>query len=138
MRAQASWNGSNGFKVEFESSNNVITEWGEGRKNPSPMELFLSALSCCTGVDVIEIIKKMRKELRSFSVTAEGKRRKEYPQIFTEIKLTYELQTDATHDDVDRAIRLSMEKYCSVRGMLRPEIKVDYMIKINNIGTQSS
>lgn len=131
LEAVAEWNGSSGFDVKA-GKHSLSAAWGTERKSATPMELFLSSLACCSGVDVVEIIKKMRKRLQSLTIRAEGIRRDEYPQIFTEIHLRYIAVTDATAEEMDRAISLSMNKYCSVRGMIKDEVKIEYTMELHN------
>ena len=105
----------------------VVMDAGSGEnKGQSPMELVLSALAGCATVDVIEILKKRRKTVDGLTVDADAERRDEpFPRIFTKIKLTFKLSSpDASQEELDKAIALSVEKYCSVRGMITPEAEV--------------
>ena len=94
----------------------------------SPMELLLSAVSGCASVDVIEIIKKKRRTVNGLSITVGADRREEpWPRIFTAIRLHFVLDSpDATEKELGQAVSLSMDKYCSVAGMLREAATIDY------------
>jgi putative redox protein len=93
------------------------------KKNQSPVELLLSALSSCAAVDVVAILKKRKKTIRSFRVEADGTRREDPPRYFTKIKLTFIVHSpDVTEEELEKAAHLSVDKYCSVAGSLRSEI----------------
>jgi putative redox protein len=92
---------------------------------PSPVELVLQALGGCTAMDIVSILQKMRRTIRSLTVELDAERREEYPRIFTHIHILYILaSSDATEHELERAIQLSEEKYCSVSGMLKPAVKI--------------
>jgi putative redox protein len=104
------------------------TQHAAGRQNrlgPSPVELVLQALGGCTAMDIVSILQKMRRTIRSLTLDLEAERREEYPRIFTQIHLLYTLVSpDVTEHELERAIQLSEEKYCSVSGMLRATVKM--------------
>ena len=105
----------------------VIMDTGSGQdKGQSPIELVLSAISGCAVVDVLEILTKRRKTIESLKVDVEAERRDEpHPRIFTRIVLTFKLVSpDANHEELAKAIDLSLNKYCSVRGMIGPDVQV--------------
>jgi putative redox protein len=92
---------------------------------PSPVELVLQALGGCTAMDVVSILQKMRRTIQSLTLELQGERREEHPRIFTHIHILYKLVSpDTTAHELERAIKLSEEKYCSVSGMLRPTVKI--------------
>ena len=84
-----------------------------------PMQLLLAALGGCTGMDIAVILKKKHLDLTDLKVKVRGKRAEDYPMIWTEIEVTYLLWgNDLNKKDVEQAIALSEEKYCSVGIML--------------------
>ncbi|MDP2913855.1 MAG: OsmC family protein [Candidatus Aminicenantes bacterium] len=96
-----------------------------------PMELLLMSLASCSAQTVISLLKKMRQDVRGFTVKAEGARRVEHPTVFTEIRLSFEVEgNDLSAETVDKAIRKSEEKYCPVWAMLKPGVKISYSYKI--------
>jgi len=103
--------------------------FGDG-EYPSPVELLLMALGGCTAMDVISILNKKRLEPKEFTVEVEGKRRETHPKVFTEIKIRYRFKGDLPKKAVEQAIRLSMEKYCSVSAMLKATAKVEWEYEI--------
>ncbi|MCS6907589.1 MAG: OsmC family protein [Anaerolineales bacterium] len=96
-----------------------------------PAELLLMAAASCSGYDVVEILEKQRQPLRGLEILCSGNQQKDAPYSFTEMHLHYILYGDLDAEKVERAIRLSQEKYCSVVATLRPSIPVtfDYEIR---------
>jgi len=85
-----------------------------------PSQLLLISLAACSAYDVVEILQKKRKTLRSLEVTADGEHDSEPPWAIRKIHLHYRLVgEDLTDKAVEQAIRLSEEKYCSVAATVR-------------------
>ena len=124
------WGGSRQFIGWDEAGHGVVMDAkaaykGEG-SGTRPLELFLYALAGCTGMDVISILEKKRQDVRSFEMQVEATQREDdYPKIYTDIQITYVVTGYGVKEAaVARAIELSEEKYCSVRGMLGPQTQV--------------
>jgi putative redox protein len=83
-----------------------------------PMEVLLSALGGCSGVDVAGILAKQRQPLHELTIRVEGERPEGEPAPFTRIHLHFELAGPTDERAVARAVALSVEKYCSVARML--------------------
>jgi putative redox protein len=99
---------------------------------PSPMEAVEGAVAACTGMDVVSVLQKMRKDLHSLRIEVEVERRDEHPRIFTSMVLVYYLEgSDLDEASAHRAVQLSQEKYCSVAAMLRPTVHLAYRIVLN-------
>ncbi len=98
---------------------------------PSPTQTLLLALAGCMGVDVRLILEKSRVPLEALEVEVEGERAETEPRRFEVIRLTYRIRGPSPPDrpKVERAIRLSREKYCSVLHSLRPDIEVDVRVE---------
>jgi putative redox protein len=97
----------------------------------NPMALLLVALGGCTGMDVINILQKERKEVTSLSVEVNGERAQEIPTVYTEIQLTFKISGhQLTHEVVEHAVQLSEEKYCSVGIMLCKTARIKTIIEI--------
>lgn len=96
---------------------------------PTPMETLLIALAGCTGMDVTGILEKMRAPLDSLTIAVSGERAATHPKVFTRIHIRYEFGgAGLTYEQVERAVRLSHEKYCSVSAMLRPAVPITHEI----------
>ena len=96
-----------------------------------PSELLLLALGSCTAYDVVSILGKRRKEIRSLHVCVDGQQAEEAPWPFEKIHIHYEVAgPDLTEDEVEKAIKLSKEKYCSVSATLErgAEVTFDFTV----------
>jgi putative redox protein len=83
------------------------------------MHLLLIAVAGCTGMDIASILQKKRLALSDLQVQVRGKRARDYPMIWTDIHITYLVWGEAIQPkDVEQAIQLSEDKYCSVGLML--------------------
>lgn len=97
-----------------------------------PMQLLLMGLAGCAAVDVVDILRKGRFELTSFRVEATGDRPDGVlPAPFRSIHLDFALEGDLTPDRVERAIRLSLEKYCSAAATLRHAARITVGYSVN-------
>lgn len=104
---------------------------GAVTKGPTPMEAFLQAGAVCGAMDVVYILRKRRKEITFFEVTVEAERAADYPKIFEDFRITYRIGGDGiTRAEVEKAMKLSQDKYCSVINMLIPEVKVSYKLEL--------
>jgi putative redox protein len=85
----------------------------------SPKALLLSGLAGCSGIDVVDILKKMKVDFSGLEVSAEADQTEEHPKVFKDIYITYTVATEAANrDKVQRAVELSLTKYCGVSAML--------------------
>ncbi len=97
----------------------------------SPKELVLMGLAGCTANDVISILKKKRAPLDNLEINVTGTEREEHPKIFTEIHVEYVFYGDGlAAQDVERAIELSVTKYCSVSAILSASAKLTHSYRI--------
>ncbi len=98
---------------------------GEGT-GPRPLELVLYALGGCTAVDVVGILEKQRIDIRGVEIEVSGiQREDEHPHYYESVELHYSFVGVAVPEAaVERAIELSQTTYCSVRGMLGPQVRV--------------
>lgn len=109
----------------------VVTIDGGGEAGPSPMLALLLALAGCSGSDIVHIMDKMRVRLQALAIHVEGTRRDEEPRRYTAIRLRYRLEGEGLdRAKAERAVGLSLDKYCSVAHSLAPDIRLDYEIHI--------
>jgi len=100
-----------------------------------PMQLLLVALAGCTAMDIVSILRKKRLDLEAFKVKVRGVRAEDYPQIWQELHVTYLLWgNDLKAKDVEQAIELSEDKYCSVGAMLGTSAKLTSEYRIYEPG----
>ncbi len=106
---------------------------GEG-KGVRPMETVLMAIAGCSSIDIVMILKKMRQNLEDIEVEVNGEKVETIPQVFKTIHIKYILTGNLKEEKVAEAVRLSMEKYCSVSKMIEKaaEITYEYEIKPGN------
>lgn len=96
-----------------------------------PKELLLLSLGGCTGSDVASILKKKRVKLDNFEMNIEAEMTEEHPKVFTKINLEYVFYgSDIKEDDVERAIELSLTKYCGVTAMLQKSMEINHTYRI--------
>lgn len=106
-------------------------EFGGENSAPSPMELLLMAVGGCTAMDVISILKKMRVDFKRVEVVVEGERHKDHPKYFEGIDILYKIYgKNIKHEQVQRAIDLSRDKYCSVIHTVNGVAKINYSYEI--------
>lgn len=85
----------------------------------APMQLLLVAAAGCMAMDVVSILRKKRLPLRGFRVGMDGTRSDGHPKRFTEMRFVYTAVGEVPQADLDEAIKLSEEKYCSVSATLK-------------------
>jgi putative redox protein len=107
---------------------------GGENNGPIPKPLVLTALSGCTGMDVIALLRKKNIELNYFDIKAEGELSKEAPVQYISIHLTYQFKgDDAYQEDALKAVSDSQEKYCGVSSMLKKIMPVTWDVLYNEI-----
>jgi putative redox protein len=117
-----------GQSVETDASPAI----GGTDKGMRPMQLLLSALGSCSSIDVILILKKKRQNLRDIKVTVSGERETgAIPEVFKTIHVHYELFGEVEAEKAERAIQLSMEKYCSVTRMVEKVATISWSYHLN-------
>lgn len=135
VEAKLRWNGKMGF-VGVSGSNHTVVmdvrpESGGDGTAPSPMELVLMALGGCSGVDVAEILRKKRLNVRDFQIILEGERAEDYPKVFTKVQMTFVFEGEGlTMKPLEDAVRLSLDKYCSVAGMVGKTADIQWKVEI--------
>ena len=92
-----------------------------------PMELVLMGTGACSAIDVVHILRKARQPITDCIVEVEAERAAEDPKVFTQIHLHYVVTGNGLAPaQVERAIKLSKEKYCSATIMLAATAKVTF------------
>lgn len=131
MKTHTTWIKKHQFESEHEG--NKIKVDGDKENGHGPKALLLSGLAGCSGIDVVDILDKMRISFSDFTIDVEAAQTDEHPKVFTEINITYFIKTDILNEDkVRKAIELSLEKYCGVSAMLRKNSPINYKLKISN------
>lgn len=135
MKARIKWQEGISSLGETESGHTVIIDGapGIGGKNlgPRPMELILLGLGGCATIDVILILQKSRQELTDCVVEIDATRAVEDPKVFTDIHLHFIVTgKNLKPQQVERAISLSAEKYCSASIMLKSSVNITHDFEI--------
>ena len=130
MKTTTTWKGGLLFESTQGDAGTVVMD-GHVKEGMSPKALLLAGLAGCSSVDVVEILQKMRVAFQSLTVVAEAEQTEDLPRVFTDILLTFQVRTEAIHrDKVQKAIDLSMEKYCGVAAMLRKNSAIHSKLEI--------
>ncbi len=97
-----------------------------------PMQLLLAAVGGCSAIDVILILKKQKQNIEEFDVEVEGEREQigDY-SLFRDITLHFKIKGEVELEKAERAVKLSIEKYCSVSKTLEPTAKINYKVTVN-------
>ena len=105
---------------------------GGGNKAMRPMQMVLAALGSCSSIDVIHLLNKQRQPWDDIQIKVTAKRAEvQVPAIFTDIQVQYHIFGDLDEAKVEKACRLSMEKYCSVSKMLEKSVNITWSYQIN-------
>ena len=100
-------------------------EWvidGRAESGPTPMQALASGVAGCMAIDLVHILTKGRFTVRSLDAELTGTRADSEPRRFLAIDLRFTIDTDAPSAQIERAIALSRDKYCSVWQSLREDI----------------
>lgn len=131
MKTSTTWKHDHAFESRLED--NVFSIDGNRKEGPNPKSLLLSAIAGCSGIDVVDILEKMRVTFSDFSIDVEAEQTTEHPKVFLDIYITYKVRTAAENEDkVRKAIDLSLDKYCGVTAMLRKNSPIHYKLEILN------
>ena len=105
---------------------------GGHNKGMRPMQLLLAALGGCGAIDLILILKKQKQTIESFEIEVDGDREKTGDvSLFKNITLHFKIKGQVDKDKAERAVQLSVEKYCSVAKTLEPTAKINYKVTVN-------
>ncbi len=131
MKARVKWLDGRAFVGESGSGHAVVMDGApdSGGRNIGlrPMEMLLLGLGGCTSFDVVSILEKGREKITGCSVELEAERASEVPKVFTLVKLHYTLRGRKLKPAaVERAIKLSAEKYCSATIMIEKTAKIEH------------
>src|SRR3954466_3064641 len=130
MIASARWTEKDRFVGAANSGHELLMDAGAEKSAASPVEMVLIALCGCTAADVVSILRKKREPFTPVEVHADRERAPEPPKVFTKIKLVYRVGGKVNRKSVEDAVRLSIEKYCSVEAMLKPKVEITFVIEL--------
>ena len=122
MEVSVKWIDGVRFVGETGSGHSVVMDGPEdhGGRNlgTRPMEMVLLGLAGCAAFDVVTLLRKTRQEFVDCEVKVKANRADSVPSVFTDIDLLFTVTGDVGEKQVERAVSLSVDKYCSVARML--------------------
>jgi putative redox protein len=135
MKITANWVDALAFDATSDNGHTVrmdtTVEGGSMDSGMSPKKMVLAGLCGCSGMDVVDILKKMKIDFTKVEVSAEAEQTDEHPKTFKFINLVY--RADVAAEDVDklqRAVTLSMDKYCGVSAMLAKHCPINHTVEL--------
>lgn len=106
-------------------------EFGGDNNGPRPKKLLLVALAGCTGMDVVSLMNKMRVIFSGLKIQINAIVNNEHPKKFNVLTIKYVINGNRNDfEKIEKAVKLSEEKYCGVWATLKPGVKIDYEIEI--------
>ena len=113
---------ANGNKVSIDAA----AEIGGTNSGARPMELFIMGLGGCSGIDVVNILNKQKQEISDFQINIQAERniKDGDTSLFSDIHIEFVLKGKISEDKLEKAIALSLEKYCSAAKTLEKTAKI--------------
>ena len=135
MEARIRWLGGAGFVGETGSGHAVVmdgpADFGGRNIGPRPMEMLLLGTGACSAFDVVTILRKVCAAVADCDVHVEADRSENDPRVFTRIHLRYVVRgRGLERAKVERAVKLSAEKYCSASIMLGRTARMEHTVEI--------
>ncbi|MCK3686110.1 OsmC family protein [Maribellus sp. YY47] len=128
------WTDKLAFEADMDGHKVIVDateEAGGSDLGPRPKKLMLTALAGCTGVDVIMILKKMKVDVEAFNVIVEADVTDEHPKHYSKMKVVYQFKgKDLPLEKLEKAVKLSEEKYCGVTAVYRKAMEMEIEIRI--------
>ena len=108
---------------------------GGNNKGVRPMQMLLMGLGGCSAIDVVLILKKQKQIIEDFAISIDGEREQGVePSLWKTVVVHFKLKGQIDKDKAERAVQLSIEKYCSVSKTLeKAGAKITYKVSINEI-----
>ena len=136
MQSSLKWAGGAAFIGNSSSGHKVVIDGppeGGGRDlGPRPMEMILLGLGACTSYDIVSILKKARQDITDLTIELDGKRADAIPSVFTDIHIRFLITGHGVSEkQVEKAIQLSAEKYCSASIMLGKTARITHSYTIS-------
>jgi putative redox protein len=94
-----------------------------------PVEVLLASLGACTGMDVVAILRKSRNEPVAFRVEIADERATEYPKVLKRIHLAYIVSAEVPRERLEKAIEMSLAKYCPIANSLAGVAEITYEMR---------
>lgn len=109
----------------------LVLDSSPGGTEANPVQALLAAIAACCAMDVVDILRKKRQALTAYEVSLSGERAAQHPRRFVTLHFVHRLTgRGLNRKAAEEALRLSVEKYCSVSHCLRPDLPVTHAIEI--------
>ena len=115
-----------GNSIQFDASESI----GGASAGIRPMEALASSLAACSSIDVLHMLRKQKQIPTAYEVNIEAQRSEDVPSIFTNIHLNFKLK-GVEKLKAERAVELSMTKYCSIVKMLEKACNITYSVELS-------
>jgi putative redox protein len=130
MKTTTTWQAKHHFQSQQEKHSIDID--GSKEKGISPKALLLSAIAGCSGIDVVEILQKMKVPFSSITIDVESEQTTDHPKVFKDIHILYRIGSSKENEDkIRKAIDLSLDKYCGVSAMLKKNSPIHYKLELS-------
>ncbi|MBN1136310.1 MAG: OsmC family protein [Anaerolineae bacterium] len=131
VKARVTWVEDRRFVGHASSGHAIVIDGSTDKLGPAPMELVLLGLLGCSAFDVVDILAKKKQAVASLEVSAQAERATDHPRVYTAISVEFLVRGQAIKTKaVEDAIRLSMDKYCSVTAMLNKTAQITTSYRI--------
>jgi putative redox protein len=130
LNIEIEWRGDLRFQGEIDGKPSLMLD-SESKEGASPMQMLAFAVAGCMGMDLVHILTKARTAPRAVRASFTGRRPVESPSRFTAIALHFVVDGDAPDEQVQRALQLSRDKYCSVWNSMRQDIEFNVTFTVN-------
>lgn len=132
------WKGNMQFESDNPNGKTVLMdttpENGGHNSGLGPKAMMLSALAGCSGLDVVSILDKMKVKISDFRMDTHGELTEEHPKYYHTVSVAYHFYgKDLNQEKINRAVDLSIEKYCGVMEMFRRFAKVKTSVHFHNL-----
>ncbi|WP_299155850.1 OsmC family protein [uncultured Tenacibaculum sp.] len=131
------WKENMQFETDNPSGHKVLIDTSEenGGNNSGlgPKAMMLSSLAGCSGLDVVSLLKKMRTSITDFKMEVTGELTEEHPKYYDKVSVDYHFYGENLDEDkINKAVTLSIDKYCGVMEMFRKFAKVKTATHFHN------
>lgn len=135
MKVTTNWVQTLAFDVTADTGQTVridtTVENGGSGTGMNPKKMLLGSLCGCSGIDVVEILHKMKVPFTKLEIEASAEQTDDHPKVFKFINMIYRSDVSPDHlDKLNRAVSLSKEKYCGISAMLAKHCAINYSIEL--------
>lgn len=123
------WEGGKRYRAGRSGEPSLLLDGDRGAA-PGPVDGLIAALASCASIDVVEYLEKRRTPASSLGISVRFSRAATAPRRVTEVWLLFRVDTEAPREQVERAVGLAFQKYCSVASSLTPDLLVRWEVEL--------